>query len=104
FSILRRPPSSTPFPYTTLFRSHVCAAASPRKVSPRAVFFSGCTPVVQPSGEMKMKAFLKTALAAGCLAVAAAGHAAEPFKVGLRSEEHTSELQSRENLVCRLLL
>src|SRR5690606_23896678 len=83
FSILRRPPSSTPFPYTTVVREHVCAAASPRKVSPRAVFFSGCTPVVQPSGEMKMKAFLKTALAAGCLAVAAAGHAAEPFKVGL---------------------
>src|SRR2546429_4826290 len=66
--MIRRPPRSTLFPYTTLFRSH------PRK---------GTTP----------SAVRRRALAA------AAPAASEP-----RSEEHTSELQSRLHLVCRLLL
>src|SRR5436309_2617984 len=65
FLMIRRPPRSTLFPYTTLFRSR-------RDARP----FRGWTTV------------------RGLAASAAAG----------RSEEHTSELQSRENLVCRLLL
>src|SRR2546430_12678443 len=74
FLMIRRPPRSTLFPYTTLFRSIDCdswvALAKPRDAKP---------------------------------------HDAEPFyhqprEGSIRSEEHTSELQSQSNLVCRLLL
>src|SRR2546427_1478598 len=68
--MIRRPPRSTLFPYTTLFRSVRFTCAS-----------QGRAP--QPREEMTM---------------AAAAHWVE------RSEEHTSELQSQSNLVCRLLL
>src|SRR4249919_1551068 len=64
FLMIRRPPRSTLFPYTTLFRSQ---------------------PAQSPAG------------------VDAPGMSNSPT-FGVRSEEHTSELQSRENLVCRLLL
>src|SRR2546430_4455906 len=74
FLMIRRPPRSTLFPYTTLFRSKVREAAETvraghQRVSGRAI---------QAGGH---------------------GHAG-----GSRSEEHTSELQSQSNLVCRLLL
>src|SRR3712207_7813952 len=72
FLMIRRPPRSTLFPYTTLFRSRGCGAASragPRyrggRYSPRRTSLRRCI---------------------------------------VRSEEHTSELQSRQYLVCRLLL
>src|SRR5436309_15189492 len=65
FLVVRRPPRSTLFPYTTLFRS------------------------VSRDGER----FLLTKLPAE-----------QSRPAAWRSEEHTSELQSRENLVCRLLL
>src|SRR2546430_6540590 len=78
--MIRRPPRSTLFPYTTLFRS---------EVRPR-VHVGGA--VVQ----------------VGRLPVQRAGDDAGPVPLGLeeahRSEEHTSELQSQSNLVCRLLL
>src|SRR6266511_6035427 len=64
FLMIRRPPRSTLFPYTTLFRSQALGADP---VDVRA-------------------------------------HLGEKPAEVLRSEEHTSELQSRENLVCRLLL
>src|SRR5436309_12677890 len=75
FLTIRRPPRSTLFPYTTLFRSdHLdrvhagrCEAARDRQHQ---------QPVCDAAGERRVR----------------------------RSEEHTSELQSRENLVCRLLL
>src|SRR5256885_9233470 len=63
--MIRRPPRSTLFPYTTLFRSPGCDWAS--------------------------QSFLQIPLTAGCVQAQ-------------RSEEHTSELQSPCNLVCRLLL
>src|SRR5207244_12284878 len=66
FLMLRRPPRSTLFPYTTLFRSRAEGAALCRHWLEK-----------QPG-------------------------AAEPYR--LRSEEHTSELQSPDHLVCRLLL
>src|SRR2546422_7277915 len=86
--MIRRPPRSTLFPYTTLFRSHTslgCAIRIPVTVwrnsrdfaSPR----TGCETSVQ-HGPASMSS-----------------HIAQ-----LRSEEHTSELQSRLHLVCRLLL
>src|SRR2546430_7117585 len=69
--MIRRPPRSTLFPYTTLFRSMSCCAA-PSAPSARAVPPRGPRP---------------------CCA-----------RTCGRSEEHTSELQSQSNLVCRLLL
>src|SRR6266853_5598811 len=74
FLMIRRPPRSTLFPYTTLFRSRQsrCARASSRN----------CAATSAPAA--------RCALEARC--------------EGARSEEHTSELQSQSNLVCRLLL
>src|SRR2546427_7087118 len=70
--MIRRPPRSTLFPYTTLFRSYRARAMrrSPRVQRRIAVFTSGGGARFPPT----------------------------------RSEEHTSELQSQSNLVCRLLL
>src|SRR2546430_8731002 len=67
--MIRRPPRSTLFPYTTLFRS----LASLRQIPP---------PTRLPRRD----------------------RAAPPMPLRARSEEHTSELQSQSNLVCRLLL
>src|SRR5258708_8073137 len=76
--MIRRPPRSTLFPYTTLFRSH-------RLKSDEAFHFYMGGPMtiveLKPSGE-----FCETVLGPD------------------RSEEHTSELQSPDHLVCRLLL
>src|SRR5256885_6574742 len=81
--MIRRPPRSTLFPYTTLFRS-------PRApVVPRPRARGGDRPIAQ--------ARRRGALAPRC--VSSPGCERAP-----RSEEHTSELQSPCNLVCRLLL
>src|SRR3712207_8506841 len=68
FLMIRRPPRSTLFPYTTLFRS--CASVT---FDPRGRLITICVGLDRPV-------------------------------LALRSEEHTSELQSRQYLVCRLLL
>src|SRR5438270_6354574 len=78
FLMIRRPPRSTLFPYTTLFRSR------------RARAQSGAA-----SGARRL--FRRAAGAGGELALTCRRSAD-------RSEEHTSELQSQSNLVCRLLL
>src|SRR5256885_13123203 len=97
--MIRRPPRSTLFPYTTLFRSALDERRAQR-------------PVDQPAGEDRVLG--RTALAAEERAGNAPGGVhplldvdgqREEVKVFLgRSEEHTSELQSPCNLVCRLLL
>src|SRR5438552_14693064 len=83
--MFRRPPSSTLFPYTTLFRSVVIPIEAPESTPTRAFIAIGepnqphdYTPLslVMTSEELRRK----------------------------RSEEHTSELQSPDHLVCRLLL
>src|SRR3712207_6975207 len=76
--MIRRPPRSTLFPYTTLFRSPGRGARSGRPARPR------------PAGAPRPSA---------PPAARGAGRTARR-----RSEEHTSELQSRQYLVCRLLL
>src|SRR2546422_6406559 len=76
FLMIRRPPRSTLFPYTTLFRSHGGESEAEEHPSPTQVRETGEEP----------------------LQVLAEEHQDE------RSEEHTSELQSRLHLVCRLLL
>src|SRR3712207_8083399 len=89
FLMIRRPPRSTLFPYTTLFRSDLRApwAASPRR-----------------SSEERMRA-AETFLAYAVCAVVCVGCGRSRAQPELpRSEEHTSELQSRQYLVCRLLL
>src|SRR2546428_8102739 len=80
--MIRRPPRSTLFPYTTLFRS---VKAYVRTVRPT-----------------RQAAFLTLAFAPGECAQVDWGSLAGGK--GERSEEHTSELQSRSDLVCRLLL
>src|SRR3712207_7851184 len=86
--MIRRPPRSTLFPYTTLFRSH----AMPGLQRPAREL------------EFQMLGDLPCA-AAGTYAMAADRTLLRyDFERGPRSEEHTSELQSRQYLVCRLLL
>src|SRR3712207_8082907 len=81
FLMIRRPPRSTLFPYTTLFRSHSPAFG--------AAFVEHCREPFKASPKPSGKASPK----------ARANQEQEQ-----RSEEHTSELQSRQYLVCRLLL
>src|SRR5258707_11709209 len=83
--MIRRPPRSTLFPYTTLFRSI--------------------------SSAQSMRTYMRAGLVCGVLGqllrnlgYGATAHSAADSDVIQRSEEHTSELQSRQYLVCRLLL
>src|SRR2546430_9108620 len=90
--MIRRPPRSTLFPYTTLFRSH------PRLVA-QALRQPVCFRQIGKAGDAGIEVQLDRAGRA--VALLADDH------LGLavhRSEEHTSELQSQSNLVCRLLL
>src|SRR5687767_15765183 len=80
--MIRRPPRSTLFPYTTLFRSQDCAPAQSRDLSDQAAGAGGARPPRPAARRM----------------------AGRTQPVGRRSEEHTSELQSLAYLVCRLLL
>src|SRR5260370_20239722 len=82
--MIRRPPRSTLFPYTTLFRSHTSAQgreSESREVDANGLMLGLFPEATYSSVEMQLDAGDR-----------------------LRSEEHTSELQSHLNLVCRLLL
>src|SRR5258708_22842110 len=74
--MIRRPPRSTLFPYTTLFRSNCSKMIGP---------FDASSPCVIPFGRFAVLSAVRN-------------------DAGRRSEEHTSELQSPDHLVCRLLL
>src|SRR3712207_6866576 len=96
--MIRRPPRSTLFPYTTLFRSRRRAGgASGRSACARRFTQSCCRARDSAPGRRGR------AGGAPC-ATATSSHVASPPRVPVRSEEHTSELQSRQYLVCRLLL
>src|SRR2546422_4286253 len=84
--MIRRPPRSTLFPYTTLFRSIGASSAWLRHASPASTTAGrGAAPVPWPAGRGPR-------------------HGPGAWCYIVRSEEHTSELQSRLHLVCRLLL
>src|SRR3712207_8137308 len=89
--MIRRPPRSALFPYTTLFRS-------PFALSPRAGLRPGSGPTAAPPPD-------EFAGPSAAPARDPRGPAGETAARGApRSQEHTSELQSRQYLVCRLLL
>src|SRR5690606_41553457 len=89
-SLILRHPRLSLFPYTTLFRSR---AASVRSIAVCYLFS-----YANPSHEERTRAIIRD--------VFPEAHVSLSSEVlpRIRSEEHTSELQSRENLVCRLLL
>src|SRR5260370_22072874 len=82
--MIRRPPRSTLFPYTTLFRSAACS-----------LFWFDDSASVRLTPKSVLGLFQY---------IGQAGPARNSLASGRRSEEHTSELQSHLNLVCRLLL
>src|SRR3712207_9106261 len=90
FLMIRRPPRSTLFPYTTLFRSRTEPGVR------RGQDLSDARQVDRDLGRRRR-------LAEGAAVVEVVGGLVEVLGGG-RSEEHTSELQSRQYLVCRLLL
>src|SRR3712207_8659785 len=98
--MIRRPPRSTRFPYTTLFRSLLgdlgAGGAHPEdlNVAAAAQLHAGDDLELVEGGDLENQAPVRLGDQ-----VLSAGH-----PCGRRSEEHTSELQSRQYLVCRLLL
>src|SRR5436309_8791997 len=102
FCMLRRPPRSTLFPYTTLFRSGV-ARTEPVPEGPHAA--AGRQGHRIDEGRLPRSALLAALVICRVDHFCRVGVANSPWVIfDTRSEEHTSELQSRENLVCRLLL
>src|SRR2546430_3537481 len=93
--MIRRPPRSTLFPYTTLFRSPGCRRAAVQHFSHAGRLWHA--PVMD---------YLHDAVPGRLFAVRLGRSNCRPSPpIGIRrSEEHTSELQSQSNLVCRLLL
>src|SRR5687768_18361204 len=96
--MIRRPPRSTLFPYTTLFRSdagspHLLRRHAGREVPDAGAPERGRSDPPLPEGHLP-------AVAAGSFFP----RRSVPLRSATRSEEHTSELQSRLHLVCRLLL
>src|SRR5690606_41711503 len=101
FLLLVRPtPTTTLFPYTTLFRSLYLSGISFLRA------FMHARQPFKPNSVMQVYNLVQIVLCGymtwGFLVSSFA--LTNPFGLNARSEEHTSELQSRENLVCRLLL
>src|SRR3712207_8892075 len=86
FLMIRRPPRSTLFPYTTLFRSEYVQVTQPL-----AILMENVPDILNFGGHNIPEEI--------CLTLERLG-----YQTRYRSEEHTSELQSRQYLVCRLLL
>src|SRR3712207_8906787 len=91
--MIRRPPRSTLFPYTTLFRSHAHALH-------RTAHYHHFIPAMGAAAGREQS----TAGPAPRGEQSSLGAASRERPLTRRSEEHTSELQSRQYLVCRLLL
>src|SRR5690606_41305940 len=91
-SMFRPPPSATLFPYTTLFRSH--------RLGPATAVEAAAVPAAPLGGHDGAVGEQRRGEGRG----REHQRGADAQDARHRSEEHTSELQSRENLVCRLLL
>src|SRR3712207_9410546 len=102
--MIRRPPRSTLFPYTTLFRSAVTLLDERGKRRRVGMVFGGTTDQAQPL--LAPTYYVSRALSPYAEVREGRGGIAEAISDLLdeqvRSEEHTSELQSRQYLVCRL--
>src|SRR5688572_31374124 len=95
FLMIRRPPRSTLFPYTTLFRSgspspqvrptHICPSSSSARITRQSLTWC-------------------SQMRTGVMRSVSSRVGGDSHEAITRSEEHTSELQSQSNLVCRLLL
>src|SRR2546430_3920232 len=96
--MIRRPPRSTLFPYTTLFRSYTRRFATLVPPAPCAVYTRHWTPAPRFRGPGRFTITLRARDKSGLTSLPARR------SFNHRSEEHTSELQSQSNLVCRLLL
>src|SRR3712207_8684067 len=92
--MIRRPPRSTLFPYTTLFRSELA-----EQVRSQMFVFEDIVTIDDRSLQQVLRE-----VEANDLATALKGVRPDVRDKVVRSEEHTSELQSRQYLVCRLLL
>src|SRR2546430_7348253 len=88
--MIRRPPRSTLFPYTTLFRSELVEKS-----------YTACRTLIRSRSRRALPNMLRLMSLSRLTCPSTM-----PFErtVNYRSEEHTSELQSQSNLVCRLLL
>src|SRR5206468_12489068 len=104
FLIIRRPPSSTLFPYTTLFRSDVSRANEVKPAIKPSDQRSRAAWNVHHSGDVQSTVSGVSMPSSSCSRARQWSHAQGSGQNGMRSEEHTSELQSRSDLVCRLLL
>src|SRR5690606_42120458 len=95
FLTIPHPPKATLFPYTTLFRSIKANPKSQQPFDVKGYKIPGGSPSIPAVAQI-------LAIAPAMLRDKTKG--CYPAPEAIRSEEHTSELQSRENLVCRLLL
>src|SRR3712207_6965125 len=95
--MIRRPPRSTLFPYTTLFRSLTISQPAHETIITR-------TKCLRPAGHRGSSTDGKQHLQAAATAHLQFCFCITNCTARFRSEEHTSELQSRQYLVCRLLL
>src|SRR2546427_7103225 len=101
--MIRRPPRSTLFPYTTLFRSPAAvklAAGDSTNLSVKVLDQTG-TPL---QGSVQATSVDPTKATVGVAGDALPDPTHTTTVLRVRSEEHTSELQSQSNIVCRLLL
>src|SRR3712207_8826678 len=101
--MIRRPPRSTLFPYTTLFRS----ADGGRRLAEVVLSEKGglgeSVVLISRARDENLPQCVRKLRRAG-LSVVVVALATHSYRTPTRSEEHTSELQSRQYLVCRLLL
>src|SRR5256712_8404353 len=101
--MIRRPPRSTLFPYTTLFRSHYLKQSGINITPDHEAdhLAMGMSLIASTRGVGLLPAYAQNFLPRSVTSRPLKG---DTPTIDLRSEEHTSELQSRSDLVCRLLL
>src|SRR2546430_17582294 len=102
--MIRRPPRSTLFPYTTLFRSRAVRRALPAEavIADHDLVGSPLPLAYQPCSGLQLRAETFCSRSGLLQLLCDLAQLALRLRAETRSEEHTSELQSQSNLVCRL--